>query len=143
MSALRTHSYNSHLDLEYPRTYSTMASDPLNRIYANEMQDHPYGYALYQPVFNNIIKPGAAGFFTAEGFWSPLADLTDPESLNAAGLKPPKHALSPAPPQEQTWGPLTSKSVSGHNLGATAGKEYAFNPPKKLVSPHPSIVTHS
>jgi len=105
-----------------------MASDPLNRIYANEMQDHPYGYALYQPVFNNIIKPGAAGFFTAEGFWSPLADLTDPESLNAAGLKPPKHALSPAPPQE---------------LGATAGKEYAFNPPKKLVSPHPSIVTHS
>lgn len=101
-----------------------MASDPLNRIYADEMQNHPYGYGLYQPVFNRVIKPGVVGFFDPDGFWSPLADLTDPESLKAAGLKPPKHALSPAPPQNQTWGPMTSKSVSGQNLDASAGTEY-------------------
>jgi hypothetical protein len=105
-----------------------MASDPLNRIYANEMQNHPYGYALYQPVFNNIIKPGAIGFFDRDGFWSPVSDLTDPDSLKVAGLKPPKHVLSPAPPQDQTWGPMTSRSVSGHNLDASAGTEYTSHP---------------
>lgn len=101
-----------------------MAPDSLNRIYADEMQNHPYGYGLYQPTFSTVIKPGSVGFFDPSGFWSPLADLTDAKSLDALGLKPPRHALSPAPPQEQSWGPMTSKSTSAHNLDASAGIEY-------------------
>lgn len=105
-----------------------MASESLNRIYADEMQNHPYGYALYQPMFSSVIKPGAVGFFDASGFWSPVADLTDVKSLEAAGLKPPHHALSAAPLQNQTWGPMTSKSVSGHNLDTSSGTKYVTPP---------------
>jgi hypothetical protein len=106
-----------------------MATDTLNIIYANEMQNHPYGYAIYQPEFDTVIKPGMVGFFDPVGFWSPIADLSDPKSLKEAGLKPPRKALSPAPPQNQTWGPMTSKSVSGHDLDSSAGTEYvsSFN----------------
>jgi len=100
-----------------------MATDTLNITYANEMQNHPYGYALYQPIFDTVIKPGIVGFFDPDGFWSPIADLSDPKSLELAGLKPPRKQLSAAPPQNQTWGPMTSKSVSGRNLDASAGTE--------------------
>jgi hypothetical protein len=101
-----------------------MDSKELNRIYADEMKNHPYGYGLYQPCFSTVIKPGSVGFFDKSGFWSPLADLADPKALETAGLKAPKHALSPAPPQKQSWGPMASKSTSGHNIDASAGTEY-------------------
>jgi hypothetical protein len=107
-----------------PAISTAMAPESLNRIYADEMQNHPYGYGLYQPTFSTVIKPGSVGFFDPSGFWSPLADLTDPKSLDALGLKPPRHALAPAPSQKQSWGPMTSKSTSAHNLDASAGIEY-------------------
>ncbi|KAI9743314.1 MAG: hypothetical protein M1818_003160 [Claussenomyces sp. TS43310] len=97
----------------------TSSTDPLNRIYAEEMRHYPYGYALYQPASTAVIKPGIVGYFDSTGFWSPLADLNDTTALKAAGLTPPKHPLSPAPPQDQTWGPMTSKSVTGHDLKAS------------------------
>jgi len=90
-------------------------TDKLNRIYADEMCNHPYGYAIYQPAFTSVIKPGMVGYFDPDGIWSPLVDLTDTGALTAAGLKPPNKLMS-APPQEEIWGPMTSKSVSGHNL---------------------------
>jgi hypothetical protein len=95
----------------------------LNKVYADEMKNHPYGYGLYQPPFSTVIKPGSVGYFDKLGFWSPIADLTDPASLSAAGLQPPRQKLSKAPSQKQIWGPMASKSVSGKNLDVSAGTE--------------------
>lgn len=103
------------------------STDSLNRIYADEMRNHPYGYALYQPISASIIKPGVVGYFDATGFWSPLADLNDAAALQAAGLKPPTSKLVAAPPQNSTWGVMTSKSVSGHNFAANPSIGYVLS----------------
>lgn len=108
------------------RTYCNMqrvmkmatSQAPLNKVYAEEMRNHPYGYALYQPTSSSIIKPGVVGFFDKTGFWSPLADLNDEEGLKAAGLSPPSSKLVAAPDQLSTWGVMTSKSTSGQNFEA-------------------------
>lgn len=97
------------------------STDTLNRIYALEMRNHPYGYALYQPASTSVLHPGAVGYFDAQGFWSPLADLNDLEGLKALGLKAPKTKLMKAPDQKSSWGPIASKSTKGINFDASPG----------------------
>ena len=86
------------------------------------MQEHPYGYALYQPESSLIVKPGALGYISKDGRWTPLVgkggvniNLGAPESLAQNGLTE-FNELHAAPPEQMSWGPKLSDHAKGYKL---------------------------
>jgi hypothetical protein len=98
----------------------------LDKVYAKNMQHHPYGYALYKPMSSTILKPGSCGYFDSLGAWNPIANLDDVQSLQKYGLQPPKERLEKAPPEENiTWGPKVSQNVTEQRMDLSGGARYA------------------
>jgi hypothetical protein len=96
-----------------------MAASSLNTVYANAMKHHPYGYAMYEPESSSILKPGACGYLTASGVWTPLFYLNDADSLARRGFTP-FDGFKPAPLSRREWGPKTSSHVTSRALGVNA-----------------------
>ena len=94
----------------------------LSSNYANQMKHHPYGYALFHPVSNRILKPGSVGYLDELGFWNPIANLEDPESLSRHGLTSPSAPLSRAKPSKiKEWTPKLSSQAKEMSYGYTGG----------------------
>ena len=94
----------------------------LNSDYSNHMKHHPYGYALFHPVSNGVMRPGSVGYLDELGFWNPIANLEDPESLSRYGLTPPSNPLSRAKPSKiKEWTPKRSSQVKEVSSGFTGG----------------------
>ena len=94
----------------------------LNSDYAYQLKHHPYGYALFHPVSNGIPKPGSVGYLDELGFWHPIANLEDLESLSRHGLTSPSAPLSRAKPSQiKTWTPKLSSQVNQVSCGFSGG----------------------
>lgn len=92
------------------------------RAYSLSMMSHPYGYAIYKPLPDNILKPGICGYFDDSGTWNPIADLADQESLAKFGLKLPTEELDKAPlDYSGSWGPKWSLDVKEDPIDVSAG----------------------
>jgi hypothetical protein len=89
-----------------------MPGNRLNDVYAEILQNHPYGYDLYAPESSLTLKPGTCGFLDQKGAWTPLLDLSNAAAVHARGFTP-FHDFSPAPPKSGLWGPKGSEGVTG------------------------------
>ena len=86
------------------------------------MKHHPYGYALFHPVSNKVLKPGSVGFLDELGFWNPIANLEDPDSLSRQGPTPPSAPLFRAKSSQiQKWTPKQSLKVKERSGGFSGG----------------------
>ena len=107
-----------------------MSSQPLHQMYGDQMRDHPYGYALYNPTSSAVLKPGAVGYFDDLGYWNPLANLADASSLTERGLKlkpfPQDELYAAKQDESMSWGPKLSKTVREHRMHFSGGVEYAI-----------------
>jgi hypothetical protein len=94
----------------------------LNIEYGDQMKHHPYGYALFHPVSNESLNPGSVGFLDELGFWHPIANLEDPESLSRQGLTSPSAPLSRAKSSQiKEWTPKQSSKVKERSGGFNGG----------------------
>lgn len=88
-----------------------MAKGQLNQVYATALdKDHPYGYALYEPVPSSVLKPGTFGYIAEDDLWTPLLDLSDTAAVQRAGFLP-FSGVRRAPTDSRVWGPKLSSSV--------------------------------
>lgn len=94
----------------------------IDRVYAQVMRHHPYGWALYKKVTRRDMFPGSCGYFDPEGDWRGIADLNDPPELAKQGWKMPHDDMRfPQPPDSVVWGPKSSGSVNFNHVGGTIG----------------------
>jgi hypothetical protein len=102
-----------------------MASDnALDKIYAESMRNHPFGYALYQPTSTETAFPGACGFIDRRGTWRMLFNLNDEATVKQLGLLLPKDQLNFAPSNcTIRWGPKHAEHVDERSVDGNAGVE--------------------
>lgn len=94
----------------------------LDKVYAQLLRDHPYGWALYKKVTTQNLRPGICGYFDTDGDWNILVDLTSPDDLVRQGWRAPDDPITRSEsPELLVWGPKNSTSVRNHRIGATAG----------------------
>ncbi|MCJ1246416.1 hypothetical protein MMC30_003623 [Trapelia coarctata] len=100
-----------------------MASqESLNFVYAEQMKHHPQGYALYEPISTEVLKPGACGYFDRYGSWNVVAQLDDPESLQKHGFLDPSEELQADHDKRKVvWGPKCSVGVKGAKVDVEVG----------------------
>jgi hypothetical protein len=107
----------------------------LDRVYAQLLRNHPYGWALYKKTTTRDLHPGSCGYFDTDGDWKSLADLTRPDELIRSGWAVPEDPINRHGSSESlVWGPKNSRSVRSHCLGVTAGTTYVFTPPPTPTS---------
>ncbi|KAK5999137.1 hypothetical protein PT974_01526 [Cladobotryum mycophilum] len=108
----------------------------LDRVYAQLMRHHPYGWALYKKVTKREIFPGSCGYFDPEGDWQTIVDLTGPShNLVGQGWKVPCDKIhSTRSPESTTWGPKNSGSIESRSVGGTVGATVAVAPVKASVT---------
>lgn len=93
----------------------------LDRVYAQLMSDHPYGWGLYKKVTTRDIHPGSCGYFDSEGDWKSIIDLSSEQDFVSQGWTIPSDRLFDGKePESATWGPKTSNSVQRFSIGGTA-----------------------
>ncbi|KAL7792028.1 hypothetical protein V8C37DRAFT_381385 [Trichoderma ceciliae] len=93
----------------------------LDRVYAQLLSDHPYGWALYKKVTTREIHPGCCGYFDPDGDWHTIADLSDPDDVAGKGWSLPYDSISDSKaPASTIWGPKSSSSVQTRHIGGTA-----------------------
>ncbi|KAF3072002.1 hypothetical protein CFAM422_005759 [Trichoderma lentiforme] len=93
----------------------------LDRVYAQLMSDHPYGWALYKQVTTRDIHPGSCGYFDSEGDWNTITDLSSPQDLISQGWAIPDEGIyDNNGPGSTTWGPKSSNSIRTRCIGGTA-----------------------
>ena len=91
-----------------------MAADsrPLDIAYAKLMKNYSLGTALYTPLPYRFFRPGSVGYFHGIGSWNPIADLSAPDSVTAAGYSPVDEQLERAPADRNVlWGPKVSSKT--------------------------------
>lgn len=96
----------------------------LDRVFAQLLQHHPYGWALYKKATTRDVHPGCCGYFDTDGDWHTLVDLmSSDEDLTQKGWKSPSDSFNSRDEEPQTliWGPKTSKTVVSRQLGGEAG----------------------
>lgn len=94
----------------------------IDRVYAQLMRHHPYGWALYKKITRRDMFPGSCGYFDSEGDWCGIADLNNRQDLAEQGWKMPDNRIgSTQPPQSVKWGPKISGSVKSNQVGGTIG----------------------
>lgn len=101
-----------------------MAGSRLDRLYAQLLADHPYGWALFKKATTYDIQPGNCGYFDTEGDWHTIVDLTsNPEDLVRDGWKAPGTRIGDngATPDQMEWGPKYSNSVTSRRIGGSVG----------------------
>ena len=97
----------------------------LHEIYAQQMQNHSEGYAIYHPETTSTLRPGVCGYFNNHGDWTPIVDLSDSEALKKAGYTALDTVLEKAakrPPA--VWGPKTSVGVRSKDMDASFGASF-------------------
>ncbi|KAL6832825.1 hypothetical protein V8C40DRAFT_236106 [Trichoderma camerunense] len=93
----------------------------LDRVYAQLMSDHPYGWGLYKKVTTRDIHPGSCGYFDSEGDWNTITDLSSPQDLTSQGWTIPDDGIyDNNSPGLTTWGPKSSNSIQARCIGGTA-----------------------
>ncbi|KAL7924175.1 hypothetical protein ACQKWADRAFT_325363 [Trichoderma austrokoningii] len=97
------------------------AKSRLDRVYAQLMSDHPYGWGLYKKVTTRDMHPGSCGYFDSEGDWKFIIDLSSEHDLISQGWKIPDDGIYDTNgPGSATWGPKVSNSVQKSSIGGTA-----------------------
>lgn len=89
-----------------------MASD-MYQVFYEGLRCFNFGRALYHLVYDNEIKLGSCRFFDQNGYWNPVAQITEIDKSNRT-LKPMKQELKSPSPHFLEWHALCSKSVTGH-----------------------------
>jgi hypothetical protein len=62
--------------------------------YRQAMKCHSMGVAMYEPTFASKMKPGSCGYLNKLGNWQPMFDLSDEDTLKAAGITAPERAIA-------------------------------------------------
>ena len=84
------------------------------RHYSRLLSNHGYGYAPYEPISTEVIKPGSCGYINNEGAWNPIITLNDTVSLEKHGIGPCQ--LEWAPRSSRSWGPKVSTAVKQRSV---------------------------
>jgi hypothetical protein len=79
--------------------------------YAETMENHPFGIALYRPPSSSEVKPGIIGYFDEFGSWNTIADLADQDDLLQKSLSPAEELVKAPTDNEIKWGPKVSSSI--------------------------------
>lgn len=94
---------------------SEMPADrDLQQVYADAMRLHPFGFALYHPCDNTILKPGSCGYFNSRGVWNPIAHV----SVAAGPFVAVDKELDIGPLETLEWGPKCSEHVNVKRIKA-------------------------
>lgn len=94
----------------------------LDEQYAEIMDDHPFGVALYRPLPTSILRPGSLGYFDEFGAWNLIAHLADGPELLAKGLDKLEDEIAMAPPEDGIkWGPKISSATKATKLELSGG----------------------
>ena len=95
----------------------------LDQQYANIMQNHPFGIAVYRPLSRLVLKVGACGYFDDFGSWNLIVDLERPDQLLKKKLSPvDDDELEKAPLDEGIkWGPKISSKVKAKKVELSGG----------------------
>lgn len=89
----------------------------LNELYAENMKNHPYGYALYHPTSTRVLYPGCVGYFDGLGHWHPVTHVETASTPFSRSTQ----ALDLAPQSTLTWSlPLCSSSVRTCTVGISS-----------------------
>ena len=100
------------------------AKGKLDQEYANAMQNHPFGIAVYRPLSQSLFKVGAVGYFDDFGSWQPIVDLERPDQLLKKNLSPVDDSdeLEKAPLDEGIiWGPKISSNMKAKKITLSGG----------------------
>jgi len=89
--------------------------------YAEAMQDHPFGIALYYPPPTTVLKPGVVGYFDAFGSWNIIADLEDAAELARNGFSLSAGLEKATTDNGIKWGPKTSSNMKATKIDLSAG----------------------
>lgn len=99
-----------------------VAHGKLDQQYANIMQNHPFGIAMYRPLSQLLFKVGACGYFDDFGSWQPIVDLEQPDQLLRKNLSPVDDELEKAPLDEGIrWGPKVSSHTKAKKIELSGG----------------------
>ncbi|RSL54595.1 hypothetical protein CEP54_009804 [Fusarium duplospermum] len=110
-------------------------SSRLDRVYAQLLCNHPYGWALFKKVTTKDIFPGVCGFFDTDGDWHPLVNLNDPSSLADSNMTVPGTGIGKRrEPESMVWGPKQSGSTSSNSIGSTVGTSLVVAPVEASVT---------
>lgn len=92
----------------------------LDRVYAQLLRHHPYGWALYKKVTKRDVFPGCCGYFDTDGDWHGLVDLNAGPNLTSQGwMIPDAGIINEKSPESMTWGPKNSNSIQSNHFGGT------------------------
>ena len=89
--------------------------------YVEQMQHHPHGYAIYEPISSTVLRPGSCGFFDESGGWTTVAQLDDIESLKRSGFVPPAPLEETQDRITRSWHPKCSSGVSAVDVDLGVG----------------------
>ncbi|KAJ3504050.1 hypothetical protein NLJ89_g8143 [Agrocybe chaxingu] len=107
----------------------------LDQQYADIMQHHPFGIALYRPLPLSTFNIGSCGYFDEFGSWNPIAHLKNIDSLQEKGLAIPDDELERAPIEDGIeWGPKTSKRTKEMKVELSGGVDPATGIPLTVSS---------
>lgn len=79
--------------------------------------------ALWSPEQPSSFKPGACGYFDAQGDWNSIVDLTQPDQFDSTLTRPPS---LPHPKKKAIgrWGPICSDGVKWAQIELQTPIEY-------------------
>lgn len=99
------------------------AKGKLDQEYANAMQNHPFGIAMYRPLPRSLFKVGACGYFDDFGSWQPIVDLERPDQILRKNLSAvDEDELEKAPLDEgMKWGPKISSNMKAKKIALSGG----------------------
>jgi len=94
----------------------------LDQQYANIMQNHPFGIAMYRPLSRSLFKIGTCGYFDDFGSWHLIVDLERPDQLLRKNLSLVDDELEQAPLDEGIkWGPKISSKTKAKKIEISGG----------------------
>ncbi|KAF9483645.1 hypothetical protein BDN70DRAFT_958120 [Pholiota conissans] len=89
--------------------------------YAETMENHPFGIALYRPPSTSEVRPGIVGYFDEFGSWNTIADLADLDGLQQKGLSLPEELVKAPADNGIKWGPKVSSNTKATKIDLSAG----------------------
>src|SRR5438876_1023516 len=95
-----------------------------DREYAQLMINHPWGWALYKPTSSIDLKPGACGFFDAQGDWQTIVHLTDKAAVEGQKWEPVQSETQLKVETDKgtiKWRPKKSETVTVINMDLKSG----------------------
>ncbi|KAF3013211.1 hypothetical protein E8E14_005134 [Neopestalotiopsis sp. 37M] len=108
----------------------------LDRVFAELLRHHAYGWALFKKVTAEDMHPGSCGYFDSEGDWVQAVDLTLPShDLLSEGWEAPEDRIHhDRAPVALIWGPKTSGEVHVNRMGGTFGAATVVTPVEASIT---------